>query len=84
MATYIRFKKGKVKKTKEIVKNTFLADYDEKGNLLGVEILVPFLIESGVEPPAAVKKCPECGRKTKKLRSITYCESCRWNDSEEI
>jgi uncharacterized protein YuzE len=37
-ALYIRFQKGKIKKTIEINKDT-LMDVDEKGQLLGIEIL---------------------------------------------
>jgi uncharacterized protein YuzE len=38
---YIRFKKGKVKRTRKIIEDTVLADYDENDNVLGVEVLAP-------------------------------------------
>lgn len=37
-AIYMTFKRGKVKKTLEAGENSFL-DIDEKGNILGLEIL---------------------------------------------
>ncbi len=37
-AMYIRLKEGKVHKTKEVDENTIL-DYDETGNVIGVELL---------------------------------------------
>ena len=38
---YIRFRKGKVKRTSEVIEDTVIADYDENDNLLGIEILAP-------------------------------------------
>jgi uncharacterized protein YuzE len=40
-AAYFRFKKGKVKRTKEVIQDTLMADYDDKGELLGIEVLAP-------------------------------------------
>lgn len=40
-AAYLRFGTGKVAKTKEIVRNRLLADYDAAGTLLGLEVLGP-------------------------------------------
>jgi uncharacterized protein YuzE len=40
-AAYIYFKKGKAKRTEEIIEDSLLADYDEDGELLGLEILAP-------------------------------------------
>ena len=36
---YLRFKKGKVAKTVEVVTDTLMADYDAGGELIGLEIL---------------------------------------------
>ncbi|MCH7798073.1 MAG: DUF2283 domain-containing protein [Planctomycetes bacterium] len=38
---YIRVAKGDVAKTVEIDGDRLLADYDEQGNLIGIEILAP-------------------------------------------
>jgi uncharacterized protein YuzE len=43
-AAYIRFKHGAVKKTKELIEDTLLADYNARGELLGIEILAPVRI----------------------------------------
>jgi uncharacterized protein YuzE len=40
-AAYIRFREGKVARTREVVEDTLLADYNSKGKLVGVEILGP-------------------------------------------
>jgi uncharacterized protein YuzE len=40
-AAYFRFKSGKVKKTKEVIEDTLLADYNAEGELLGIEVLAP-------------------------------------------
>jgi len=40
-AVYIRLRDGKVAKTREIIEDVLLADYDPRGELLGVEILAP-------------------------------------------
>lgn len=40
-AAYVRFRDGKVKRTKEIIEDVLLADYDARGQLLGLEILAP-------------------------------------------
>jgi len=40
-AAYIRFRTGKSKRTREIIEDTLIADYDEHDNLLGLEILAP-------------------------------------------
>ena len=40
-AAYIRFKSGRVAKTREIREDTLLADYDHSGDLVGIEILSP-------------------------------------------
>ncbi len=37
-AMYIKLREGKVHKTHEVDKNTIL-DYDEEGNVIGIEIL---------------------------------------------
>jgi uncharacterized protein YuzE len=41
IARYIRFGKGKAKRTVELVQDTIMADYDDQGNLLGIEIVAP-------------------------------------------
>lgn len=40
-AVYIRLRDGKVAKTREIIEDVLLADYDLHRELLGVEILAP-------------------------------------------
>ncbi len=40
-AAYIRFRNGKSDRTEEIVEDAMIADYDEHGNLLGIEIIAP-------------------------------------------
>ena len=44
-AAYIHLRKAKAAKTKEIVKDTVLADYDSRGRLIGMEILGPVKIQ---------------------------------------
>lgn len=41
---YIRLKKGRVARTREIDGDALLADYDARGNLIGIEILAPVRI----------------------------------------
>ena len=43
-AIYIRFQDGTVSETKEIMDDVLLADYDRRGELLGIEILAPVKI----------------------------------------
>ena len=43
-AVYITVRNNKVAKTKEIVEDTLLADYDRRGRLVGIEILGPVKI----------------------------------------
>lgn len=38
-AAYVRFRPGKVSKTKEVIEDVLLADYNSRGKLLGLEIL---------------------------------------------
>jgi uncharacterized protein YuzE len=40
-AAYVRLSQGRVAKTREIVEDVLLADYDSRGRLLGIEILAP-------------------------------------------
>ena len=40
-AAYIRFQEGKVAKTREIIKDVLLADYNSRNELLGIEMLAP-------------------------------------------
>jgi uncharacterized protein YuzE len=40
-AAYFRISKGKVAKTREIVDDILLADYDTRGRLIGIELLAP-------------------------------------------
>jgi len=40
-AVYISLRPGKVRKTQEVKRNALLADYDEHGNIIGIEILAP-------------------------------------------
>jgi uncharacterized protein YuzE len=40
-AAYIRLRKGKVHRTRELIEDTLMADYDGNGNLLGIELLAP-------------------------------------------
>ena len=41
LAAYIRFREGMTARTKEVSANALLVDYDDAGNLIGVEILAP-------------------------------------------
>lgn len=41
MVVYLQVRRGKVAKTKELVDGTAFADYNAKGELLGVEFLAP-------------------------------------------
>jgi len=38
-AMYIRFRQGKVARTREIIEDVLLADYNSRGVLIGIEIL---------------------------------------------
>jgi len=40
-AVYIRLRAGRSAKTREIIEDTLLADFDTRGRLIGVEILAP-------------------------------------------
>jgi len=44
-AVYIYLRKATVARTKEIVKDTVVADYDSRGTLVGIEILGPAKIQ---------------------------------------
>lgn len=44
-AAYIHLRKAKVARTKEIIPDTVLADYDARGALVGIEILGPVKIQ---------------------------------------
>lgn len=44
-AAYIHVRKTKATRTKEVVKDTVLADYDYRGRLVGIEILGPCKIQ---------------------------------------
>jgi hypothetical protein len=41
LAVYCRVRKGRHRETKEIVANKAFADYNAKGELLGIELLAP-------------------------------------------
>lgn len=43
-AVYITLRDGKAHKTKEVVQDIVLADYDSRGRLIGIEILAPVKI----------------------------------------
>lgn len=49
VAAYLRVKRAKVHRTVEIEKGACYADEDRKGELIGVEILAPGLIETQVQ-----------------------------------
>jgi uncharacterized protein YuzE len=38
---YIRFRVGNIKRSREVIEDTLIADYDAHDKLLGVEILAP-------------------------------------------
>ncbi len=40
-AAYVYLSKRKVARTKEVIEDILMADYDSKGRLIGVEILAP-------------------------------------------
>jgi uncharacterized protein YuzE len=44
-AAYIHVRKAKVARTKEVVADTLLADYDSRDRLVGIEILGPVSIQ---------------------------------------
>ncbi len=41
MAVYFQIRKGKAKTTKEYADGNLFADYDQRGTLLGIELLAP-------------------------------------------
>ena len=43
-AVYISLRDAKIHKTQEIKRNALLADFDGRGNLVGIEILAPVQI----------------------------------------
>ncbi|MGP0069498.1 MAG: DUF2283 domain-containing protein, partial [Isosphaeraceae bacterium] len=43
-AAYIRFRSGKVGRSREIIEDVLIADYDNRGKLLGAEILAPIKV----------------------------------------
>lgn len=43
-AVYITLRDGKAAKTKEIIEDILLADYDRRGRLIGIEVLAPVKI----------------------------------------
>jgi uncharacterized protein YuzE len=45
VAAYFRIRPGKAAETREYAKGRALADYDRKGNLLGIELLGPCEIQ---------------------------------------
>ncbi len=40
-AVYIRLRRSKIARTKEVVEDVVMADYDVRGQLVGIEILAP-------------------------------------------
>jgi uncharacterized protein YuzE len=40
-AVYIRLRTGRAAKTREVIEDALLADFDARGQLIGVEILAP-------------------------------------------
>jgi uncharacterized protein YuzE len=40
-ACYIRMSRGKVSRTKQLIRDTIIADYDAQGKLVGIEIIAP-------------------------------------------
>ena len=58
-AAYFRVRKGRVAETKEFENGNVFADYDNAGNLLGVEMLAPCKVsvfDKIAAPEPAVKK----------------------------
>ena len=45
LAAYLKVRRGKVARTREVHAGAVFADYDAKGQLVGVEILAPCPIE---------------------------------------
>ena len=45
---YIRLREAKVARTREVAGDALLADYDARGNLIGIEILAPVRISQVV------------------------------------
>jgi len=57
-AVYITVRDGKAHRTREIIEDIVLADYDDRGRLIGIEILAPVklskltpLVEQGRRKP---------------------------------
>ena len=48
-AAYVQLSNGKVVRTQEIVPSVFLVDFDEGGNVVGLEILAPVKISTVLE-----------------------------------
>ena len=57
-AAYIRFAFGDVAKTVEIVEDVLLVDYDENGEMLGIEILAPVRLKDITELVAPRQRSP--------------------------
>jgi uncharacterized protein YuzE len=57
-AVYIRLRTGRAAKTKEIIEDTLLADFDARGQLIGVEILAPVRLSDLTSLVQADRRAP--------------------------
>lgn len=57
-AVYIRLRIGKVAKTKEIIGDVLMADFDSRGRLLGMEILAPVKLSAITRLVQAKRRIP--------------------------
>jgi uncharacterized protein YuzE len=56
---YLRFTEGKVARTVEWIEGGVIADFDGAGNLLGIDILMPFDIKRYRSRPTTDKATPD-------------------------
>ena len=61
LAAYFRIRKGKVNKTVEFAKGNVFADYDRRGQLIGIELLGPCNVaivdKLAPDEPAEARRC---------------------------
>ena len=57
-AAYIRLKHARAARTREIAADALLADYDSRGNLIGIEILAPVRLSQLVALVDEARRAP--------------------------
>lgn len=70
LAVYVSLSKNKVHKTVTIAEGECYADEDRKGNLLGVEMLVPGELELHIKKVAKQYHVPQMNKTVKQLRKV--------------